>query len=326
MKLLTIGIPTYNRKTYLQECIERLLPQVEENREQVELYISDNCSNDDTSDFLKQIALNHPAVTYYIQPENLGAERNFISIFNHAVGKYVWILSDDDIVVDNGVKHILEYLEKNPDLNYVHMNNYFFKGEYSQESMLKPRLTGKHDTVFTSKNDVIETVGCNITLITTSIFNTDVIHKIDDLEQYIPTLFVQGYAFLLSTKDSEVKVGYIGKPVVAVRQNSEVKYNMYLIFGEGLWNMMQYAVQECGYPFKEVYKAYYDYWRKVVLMGVVGAKANGYKNMYKGFGRFFKATWTHPRAWVELYPMLLVPAPFYAWIKKMYHTIKKMRQ
>lgn len=322
MKLLTIGIPTYNRRVFLQECMERLLPQIEENCEQVELYISDNCSSDDTSDFLKQIALNHPVVNYYIQSENFGAERNFISIFNHASGKYVWILSDDDIVVDNGVKHILEYLGKNPDLNCVHMNNYFFKGEYSQGFMLKPRLKDKQDAIFTNKNDIIKTVGCNITLITTSIFSTEMIHKIDDLERYIPTLFVQGYAFLLLTKNSEVKVGYIGKPVVAVRQNNEVKYNIYQIFGVGLWNMMEYAVQKCGYPFKEVYKAYYDYWRKVVLMGVVGAKANGYRNMYKDFKYFFKTTWTHPRAWIELYPMLLVPAPFYVLIKKFYHGIK----
>lgn len=323
MKLLTIGIPTYNRRVYLQECIERLLPQIEENYERVELYISNNCSSDDTSDFLERIAMAHPAVTYYIQPENLGAERNFISIFKHATGKYVWILSDDDIVVDNGVKHLLDYLEKNPDLNYAHMNNYFFKGDYSHSAMTKPRLANKRDMVLTSKADVIRMIGCNITLITTSIFNTGMIHRIDDLEQYIPTLFVQGYAFLLSTKDSEAKVGYIGNPIVAVRQNSEVKYNMYLIFGESLWNMMQYAVQECGYPFQEVYRAYYDYWRKVVLMGVVGAKANGYKNMYKGFGRFFKTTWKHPRAWIELYPILLVPAPIYAGIKRIYHIIKK---
>ena len=323
MKLLTIGIPTYNRRVYLQECLERLLPQIEQNSEQIELYISDNCSSDDTRDFLKQIALKHSVVTYFVQPENLGAERNFISIFKHATGKYVWILSDDDIVVDDGVKHVLEYLGKNPDLNCVHMNNYFFKGEYPEESRLKPRLSDKEDYLLTDKDDVIKTVGCNITLITTSIFNTKMIHMIDNLEQYIPTLFVQGYAFLLSTKGLDVKVGYIGNPVVAVRQNKEVKYNIYQVFGEGLWNMMQYAVRECGYPFRGVYKAYYDYWQKVVLMGVVGAKANYYKNMYKDFGRFFKITWTHPRAWVELYPMLFVPAPFYAWIKKIYHIIIK---
>ena len=322
MKLLTIGIPTYNRRKYLQESLERLLPQIKKNRDDIELFISDNCSSDGTADFLKQISEKNPEVNYQVQPENCGAERNFISIFGCATGKYVWILSDDDIVMENGIDHIISFLKNHEELDCLHINNFFFKKDFSPENLSKPRLKNESDCILTNKEDVMKIVGCNLTLITTSVFKTEKVRKIKNIEQYIPTLFVQGYVFLISTKAPDARVGYIGKPLVAVRGNGAVSYNMYHIFGESLWTMMNYAVQECGYPFGAVYKAYYDYWWKVVLKGVIGAKANGYKNMYEGFERFFKITWKHPRAWLGLYPILLIPAPVYVEAKKLYRSIK----
>ena len=43
---LTIAIPTYNRANHLKSRIEELLPQLTED---IEIYVSDNASQDDTA-------------------------------------------------------------------------------------------------------------------------------------------------------------------------------------------------------------------------------------------------------------------------------------
>ena len=56
-KLLTIAIPTYNRCSVLAETVGNFISQITENNLSglVEIIISDNCSEDDTYNYLKKI-------------------------------------------------------------------------------------------------------------------------------------------------------------------------------------------------------------------------------------------------------------------------------
>ena len=48
--ILTIAIPTYNRKKYLKECLDHVIPQVGED---IELIVCDNASEDGTDEFME---------------------------------------------------------------------------------------------------------------------------------------------------------------------------------------------------------------------------------------------------------------------------------
>jgi len=112
--ILTICIPTYNRLIYIKELLDKLLPQL---NEKVEVLVSDNCSNDGTWEYLISIA----NIKKHRHTENIGADRNVVSVVQIATTKYIWLLCDDDLPSNNLVNNILEVIENydNPPLIYL---------------------------------------------------------------------------------------------------------------------------------------------------------------------------------------------------------------
>ncbi len=80
--MLTIAIPTYNRAAYLSECLESVLPQIQE---EMEVIISNNASTDNTEEVVKKY-LQYPFVRYYKDKKNLGVDRNVLKCLYKARG------------------------------------------------------------------------------------------------------------------------------------------------------------------------------------------------------------------------------------------------
>ena len=64
--ILTIAIPTYNRCEFLQECLEYVIPQVEDD---MEVIVCDNASCDDTQVIMENYS-NKYLFIRYIRNEN----------------------------------------------------------------------------------------------------------------------------------------------------------------------------------------------------------------------------------------------------------------
>ncbi len=120
--LITVGIPTYNGSKYISETIDSILIQMEFVPEGfVEILISDNCSDDDTAKIIAGYCKKYPDIfSYYKNVENVGFDKNLNLIFERAQGKYVWLLSDDDVLISDALKTITELLKK--DFDYIHLN------------------------------------------------------------------------------------------------------------------------------------------------------------------------------------------------------------
>lgn len=117
--LLTIAIPTYNRRACLAELLEVLGPQLAE-ESRVELVISDNASPDDTAALVSSLSEKGLRVHYSRNDTNIGADANFIRCYELAQGEYVWIFGDDDIIVPGGLQEVLHRLEaRDFDLIYL---------------------------------------------------------------------------------------------------------------------------------------------------------------------------------------------------------------
>lgn len=99
---LSITIPTYNRRKFLQATLEALLPQITDD---VEVVIFDNCSTDDTAEYLRALG---ERITYICQDSNIGPDRNMYACFTQARGEYIWLLCDDDLPCSTAVQRILE--------------------------------------------------------------------------------------------------------------------------------------------------------------------------------------------------------------------------
>lgn len=322
--LLSIVIPTFNRATLLEETLESLILQLESLWDEIELWISDNASNDNTEEIVKNYQNKYRRIKYYRHEKNTGSQGNFVNAFQIATGKFVWLISDDDIVLPGALIHIVDYLKLHSDVRLVHLNNVTFKGDYDPAQQVLPRLKLEQDVYTCDKGKFGALVGCHATFITTLIFSAEQVKKIEKqrIEEYKRTDFVQAFIGYGCTKENGSGMGVIAQPCVAARANARVSYNMYELFGVNVWKIIEFACRECAYPQKIMENAYIDYWRTTALWGIIGAKVNGFKHMYSGFGKFFKVSCRYYKAWIFLYPFLILPAPFYKFAKK----IKRLRQ
>ena len=125
-KLLSITIPTYNRAPILDEQIAKLKSEFEAlsdaEREQVEIFISNNASTDDTADVIARWQAAFPELHVFHQPNNIGAVRNISWCLCNANGQYAWALSDDDPLVPGALSKVLERLNRYPDIGVMMLN------------------------------------------------------------------------------------------------------------------------------------------------------------------------------------------------------------
>jgi glycosyltransferase involved in cell wall biosynthesis len=131
-KLLTIAIPTFNRASYLDQCLQHICGQLKKDEDRVEILISDNNSTDNTSEIVNKYISQGFVLNYLKNNENIGSDMNFVQCFNLAKGKYILILGDDDVLLENAIGNILEILEKD-DYGIVFLNSYSFANDFVKE-------------------------------------------------------------------------------------------------------------------------------------------------------------------------------------------------
>lgn len=106
--LVTIAIPTWNRLPFLKENLETIIKEIALlPAGQVDVFISDNASDDGTGDYLQQLAKDHSFITYHRQSQNTGGNFNFYTVLKNSQGEYVWLLGDDDAIVAGALPKIL---------------------------------------------------------------------------------------------------------------------------------------------------------------------------------------------------------------------------
>lgn len=126
--LVTIGIPTYNRLSYLKESVASALAQTYPN---IEIVISENPCQDlvverTIVEWCQEMARLHPQVRYYLNPENRGAGSNFNKLADHAKGEYLFMIGDDDRLLPNAVELLMNVIS---DYTVAFSNHYLINAE-----------------------------------------------------------------------------------------------------------------------------------------------------------------------------------------------------
>lgn len=109
--LLSICIPTYNRSYVLKQAIESIVIQKDFNQ-QVELVISDNCSDDDTRQVVELYQKSYSNIKYIRNEENIGAEDNIIKVLCFGEGKFLKLINDYTVLKEGSIRKILELIQK----------------------------------------------------------------------------------------------------------------------------------------------------------------------------------------------------------------------
>ncbi len=93
---VTVGIPTFNRPEGLRETLKRITNQTYRN---LEIIVSDNCSNDEAA--VRQVIhefSQDPRLRYVRQEKNLGSVLNFHFLVKQAKGDFfIWAADDDEV-------------------------------------------------------------------------------------------------------------------------------------------------------------------------------------------------------------------------------------
>jgi len=125
-KLVTVAIPTFNRKRYLKQSINSVLNQTYKN---LELLVVDNHSEDNTQ---KEVEGIHDSRIHYLRnKKNIGILSNWNKCIDLAKGKYLVILGDDDILLPTFIEESLKVHERyNVGFSFTHCNKVDKNGKF----------------------------------------------------------------------------------------------------------------------------------------------------------------------------------------------------
>jgi len=112
LPLVSVGIPTYNRRALLEHTLKSAL---EQQYPRLEIIICDNASTDETEKFCREWEARDSRIRYIRHPNNLGSTGNFISALEAADGEYFMWLADDDWIEPGYIEHCAKILAENPD-------------------------------------------------------------------------------------------------------------------------------------------------------------------------------------------------------------------
>lgn len=119
-KLLTIIVPTFNRKECLELLLEELSRQLDGMADLVDVIIGDNASTDDTPSVTRRFLTLFPGALVIRHESNLGPEENFCRCLELSKSKYFWIIGDDDLPKSGVIAKIVNLLSRDaPDLVYL---------------------------------------------------------------------------------------------------------------------------------------------------------------------------------------------------------------
>src|SRR5882762_5111087 len=101
-RLLTVAIPTYNRRPFITALVEELAGAP------VDTLVIDDASSDGTSDALSQL----PGVTLCRNPLNLGFAPTFLRLFEEVTTPYLLLMSDDDLLVIENLEPLQQFVSE----------------------------------------------------------------------------------------------------------------------------------------------------------------------------------------------------------------------
>jgi abequosyltransferase len=118
--VLTIIVPTFNRRVYLAKLLAQLDKEIKGLEDLVHVIIADNHSNDDTALETKKYIIKNPSWRLIRQDTNIGPDRNFLSAIENSTSQYFWIIGDDDLPRNGLIRLIIPYLQnERPSLLYL---------------------------------------------------------------------------------------------------------------------------------------------------------------------------------------------------------------
>lgn len=106
--MVSVLTAVYNGELFLSKTIECILKQTYSD---IELLMIDDCSNDNSLSIIKEYAKKDKRIRYFVNKNNIGVDRSMNILINNAIGDYLLILDQDDLIDKNHIEKMINYMK-----------------------------------------------------------------------------------------------------------------------------------------------------------------------------------------------------------------------
>lgn len=326
--LLTIAIPTFNRRNLLKRALDSIVPQL---NPKVEILVSDNASDDGTD---VMIAESYPMVRYIKNAENMGWDYNFLQCYREARGKYVILLGSDDRMSDGAVDYLIGFLQNN-DCDLVFMNYRFYdvtsEEVYFEDGEWIKNYTEKQDIVTTDRSIFMQYADHAITFISASAVKKTLVSKVEKPERFIGTNFIHTYIMLEAVKEKRAVFGVVMHPLLEqniTRGDAELSKTpevYFTVWGKDMYAVLCIHAVECGFQKKQMKQVYLHRLHDAPLWkSFLSNKRQNDKAVLENFWQDGYPVVKHfPSEWIKVMLVAITPRWLINIIYKIYKSFKK---
>lgn len=312
---LSLCIPTYNRAALLGQALSAVLSQIQPERAaQVEVLVVDNASPDGTPGVIEEVGQQWPHVPLRCvrNSENIGPDGNFLKAIELARGTFVYLLSDDDILLPGAVLKLLELIQQHPDFDGFSLNARSFIETPEEDGLPWFDLPG--DVTFLNKDEVLQMLQTSVGFMSIMAFNKSRIAERLAAGHYQDkrgTSFLQSFLFLDVLSASKGFVA-LAQPLVAQRADNSPLDDYFRVFVTGISAVLTYA-ERAGYS-REVIrrvksKNLVDVRHFVSRVKIHGRGAELWPSRGDAIRRLYRMYGLRPYLWLVVVPLMFFPRP-----------------
>lgn len=294
--LLSICILSYNQADEVERTLNGLIGQI---TPQVEVFIRDDSTNDETTKLVEKYQQHFPI--HYHKGTKGGIDRTVIFLTKEAKGRFIWWMGDDEIV-PHGVNMVLDVIKNaKPDLNFI----------WANYNMVNTNLYGVNlpkEGYFESRDQLLELATTGLGFISATVFRRELaLPHLQNSEKYIGTLFVNLY-IVLAVLSQKGQSYYLKGPAVICHPHTEAEVfayhnknvsknpafetfgvNFYRIVSEFAHGFSASAVR------RTITKSFSMAWRGTAIGSV-----SGWDTARDKRAMMMKHFWSFPEAWLAL--------------------------
>lgn len=200
--LVSVIILSYNHASYIKEAIDSVLDQSYKN---IEIIIIDDNSTDGSAAILKNYK-DKARIFFFKENQGVCSSLNFG--FSHAKGQFLIRLDTDDKFKKNAIEELVDFLQKNPDVDFVYYPAIYF-GEKS--GLMKTQEFDVH------RLKLENYIHCS------ALMKKEVFIKNQGFDLYLNRLYLEDWEFWINAAEN----GFVGKmldrPLLFYRQYGNIR-------------------------------------------------------------------------------------------------------
>jgi glycosyltransferase involved in cell wall biosynthesis len=324
-KILSISIPTYNRKSNLNILLDFLLYELnrfDPQKELVEIVITDNASTDGTALLMKEYIQRDVRIKYFENDKNYGIDENIARAVENATGKYVHLMSDDDCIEPGFHEELTRFLNLN-ELNFLFLNAAIKNLDGSinyKKKIINASKLNKENFGYIDKNQFLDELGVWITFISSFVVNRSAWLSIVNHRRFVGTDIYLSYVALNIVANDDG--GYLYHPVaIHVRPHFSGSYRIYRAFTQEWRKLILHECVSLGFN-RDLLRRVFE--KSVVFdipNRIINSKIKGALNS-KDIMLVFFNTFDYAKSWVFIYPLIFIPSAFFRLAQKIRKIFK----